>query len=413
MGTADPQHFERTLRLERERLDNEAVVEADREAILAWARRRDGQVAVSTLGTYLMRLRRAAEESPVPLVELGEEDYHDLVWRLRNEANLSDTTVRNYENALCLWLSDYRGLDWPDDVDRTRTDDSGPDPAEMLGPAEIQALVDAARSQRDVALIEFLADTGARIGLTCSLRVRDVSLDSDRPTFQPNPESLANKDVEIVERPLIDCRGPLKTYLRQAHPRPNEPDAALFHLLKGYDEDVAVDDGACEPSPINEHLSRIAERAGVEKPTNPHNFRHSAITRMVREGYDRPEIEHRVGWSVDSDMWETYQHVSAEEHNEGIFAAAGFVADDGADRTRRPCGTCGERLAPHHDYCPVCGDAASPDARRRTDDATDTVLEELVRATDQATRQQLRSLLDAVESDPSAHGDASSNSSGS
>jgi len=416
MGTDDPQQFARQLRLERERLADADIPDADRQAIQQWARRRDGQVAISTLSTYMQRLRKAATWSGTPLTDLDEDAYHDLVWRLRHDADYADSSVRNIENTLCVWLTGHRGLDWPDNIDRTPTGDAGPSPSDMLRGADIAALLDGATAQRDVALIEFLADTGARIGLTCSLRVQDVSLDGDRPTFTPNPNSQANKGVTDIPRPLIDSRAPIRTYLRQAHPRSGDPEAALFHKLKGYGDSVAEDDGALEPSPLTAHLKRIADRAGVDKPVNPHNFRHSAITRMVREGYGRAAIEHRVGWIVDTDMWSTYQHLSADEHNDDIFAEAGFIdTDAGQTQGRRRCGNCGESLAPHHDHCPSCGEAATPEARERQRDRVDRLLDALADASDSLERTDLRILTDATRSHPSAHESASrsANSSGS
>ena len=409
MGVDDPHEFERELRKERQRLQDANIPDADRDAILTWARRRDGSVAVSTLGTYLMRLRRVAGMSSTPLVDLDRDDYHDLLFALRHDTSLSDTTIRNYEDTLCLWLSDYRGLDWPGDVDRTERDSTGPDPEDMLEQTEIQRLLSACTSQRDIALIEFLADTAARIGLACSLRVQDVELDADRPVYRPNPNSLANKDVDIVERPLIDSRAAIRTFLRQAHPRANEPEAALFHKQKAYGDSIEEDDGVLNPSALRQHLKRIGERAGIDKPVNPHNFRHSAVTRLAREGYTRSEIEHRTGWTVNTDMWDDYQHLTAEQHNDDILSRAGVVdEDDGPDATRHPCGNCGETLAPHHDYCPNCGDAVSRSAREDLDESTDTILTEIVEATDAQTREELRTLLDAVEEQPSAHGDTSS-----
>lgn len=99
---------------------------------------------------------------------------------------------------------------------------------------------------------------------------------------------------------------------------------------------------------------------------------------MVREGYSREQIEHRVHWALDTDVWERYVHITAEEHNDDIFAAVGIGdAEDGPDRERVPCGNCRQPVAPHHEYCPTCGTAATPERRSMVDTAEELAIDDL------------------------------------
>lgn len=386
VDTSDPRNFRRRLVRQRGLLAEADIDERDRAAIERFARRKDGSVSISTLKTYLRRLRKAAEWATVPLVEMDREAYEVFVFDLRHDPDrgrggggLSDATCKSYEDVLCQFLEVECDREWPADVDRTSVERTSVDAGAMLDPDDIQALRRAARHQRDVALVEFLADTGARITLVCSLRVRDVSLDGDRPTYSPNPDALGLKGAPRGPFPIIDSAADLRTYLRGTHPRPDEPEAALFHRLRRVDlDDVERDDGACDPSALRNHLVRLGDRAGVEKPTNPHNFRHSAITRMVREGYSREQIEHRVHWALDTDVWERYVHITAEEHNDDIFAAAGVGdVEDPSDQQRYPCGNCQQLVAPHHEYCPTCGVAASPERRAVVTETEDDAIDDL------------------------------------
>lgn len=395
VDTSDPRDFRRRLERQRELLDEAAIAPADRQAIKRFAQRKHGSVEVSTLKTYLRRLRRAAEWAPVPLTELDEATYREWIFELahdeskgRGDGPLSDATMKSYEDIVCQFLALECDRAWASDVERTTVEDSGVDAGAMLDGDDIAALRDAARHQRDIALVDFLTDTGARITLVCALRIRDLALEGDRPTYQPNADALGLKGAEITPYPIIDAAADLRSYLRGTHPRPDEPKAAVFHRLRRYDDDIEDDDGACDPSALRNHLVRLGERAGVDKPMNPHNFRHSAITRMVREGYSRDQIEHRVHWTLDTDMWTNHVHITAEEHNDDIFAAAGVIdGDDGPDATRPVCGTCRTTLAPHHAFCPNCGVAATPEHREIVtavedaglDDVTDQLLHKLER----------------------------------
>lgn len=408
MGVDDPQQFARKLTRERSNLaESEAVHEADREAADAWLRRKSGTVEVSTLETYLRRVRLASERSETPLVDIDPQAFHDLVFSLRHDHGLADATLRSYENAVLLFIDDMTDAEWPEDVERTRVSRSATDLDSVLTPADIQELVATARHQRDVAFIEFLADTGARLSLALSLRVRDVDL-SKPPTYTPNPNATGLKSASIREYPLIDSVAVLRSYLRTSHPRPDSPDVALFHKIKPASlsgNGRWSDDGSVRTNAIRQQLVRIADRAGVDKPVNPHAFRHAAISRMAREGYSRSQIEHRVHWTIDTDMWETYEHISSAEHNTDIFRSVGLVdAEAGPDKVRKPCGNCRAPLAPRHEFCPNCGSPATAAAVDQVRETRASVIEQLVNEMNPTTRRELQALLETIDEHPDVAG---------
>lgn len=379
-NTEDIQRFSRRLQREQERLEEtDAVADQDVQAIERLCRQKDGDVAISTLEAYSRRCRMSARIADTPLVEFGRDDYEALIYEMRHDHDVADATARNRENALGIFYSEVVGAAWIDDVDRTSVDDTAVDPSDMLTPEDLAGLVEAARHQRDVALIELLADTGARLSLVASLRIKDVDLKADQPTYRPNSDAIGLKGADIKPYPIVDSAATLRGYLRDSHPRPDEPDAALIHKMQRFGDDLDADDGSLAPNHIRQTLARIADRAGVAKPVNPHNFRHSAITRMFREGYSKAQIQHRVQWSIDTDMWDRYVHLEAEELNDDIFAAAGVTDpdEDRSDPRRQSCGNCREPLAPHHEYCPRCGDAATPDTRNAIQEWQAEGLEEL------------------------------------
>jgi integrase len=409
----DPQGFEDELDAEKRRLEESTqAFEVDKPEISRFVAAKRGSVAVSSLAVYCRRLRLASARANNPLVEMDDlDDFYAITSALRDHG-LGDSTISSYENVLILFAKRRLDAEWTDDVNRTDPDDSGPDADDILEPADIQSLTSAARRQRDVAFIEFLADTGARLSLALSLRVGDVSFNDDRGTYTPNPDATGLKGAPIREYPLIDSVAPLRGYLRGSHPRPDDEDVALFHKIKPARRTADErwgDAGGVDPNAMRQQLYRIADRADVETTPNPHAFRHAAITRMVREGYSRSQIEHRVAWELDTDMWDRYEHVTEEQHNSDIFAEAGVATDDdGPDRVRRPCGNCGDPLAPHHDFCASCGAPATAEAEAQVEDAKGTVLEDLVEATNPQTRREVRALIESIEEQPAnAHDDSS------
>jgi len=370
MPTEDFAGWERAYARALERLAEAPIADRDHEAIRRYIRDRDGELAVSSLSQYANSLRFLAEYSDTPIVDLTTEQIRDLFFALRRDDQLgrgdggpSDATLYNYGAALKKF-GDYLDADWYDEWSPDKHDDVSVDPSDMLSQEDIAALVDAARRPRNQAVVEFLADTGARVSLMGSLRIRDVDLDGDRATYRANTNARGLKGADPGPYPIIDSKASLRTYLRHSHPRPDEPDAALFHRFEQFDDAVDEDDGALSPTQVRRVLEQLRDRAEIDKPANPHNFRHSAVTRMWREGYDKQEIQHRVQWTLDTNMWERYVHVTAEEMTEEIFDTAGVVdSGDAHSVDRRPCGNCRETVPPHADWCPACGEPLSPDAR--------------------------------------------------
>lgn len=390
MGIEDVHDFEGRFRRERELLrETAAIADVDRRAIKRFLRRRDG--ATSTLKEYCARLRRLAEFSETPLAELDLDGANDLVYRVEHDYNgsgVSQSTANGYALVLRLLMQDL-DREWA--MEMRVPDDDPPEitPDDMLDQEDIAALVEAADLLRDVALVEFLADTGARVGLVSSLRIRDLDLEGDIATYTPNPDAQGRKDAPVKPYPIIDSRATLRNYLRATHPAPYEQDHPFFATTTDRKHDFM------KPDRIRSRLNVLADEAGLEKPTNPHNFRHSAITRMWREGYTKQQIQHRVAWALDTDMWGRYVHLHAEDMNRSIAVDAGEVEPDDRDGTvRKRCGNCHTTVPPHRDGCPNCGFVVNPELRGSLKQLKTRMMEGAKHAEDTGTRVDL---LDGVQ----------------
>lgn len=400
MPLDDFQRFGEKLQKELDLIaDDGPYTDRDLPHVKRYVAKMDKKVTESSLQLYLRNIRKTAERLDQPIVDLTEADLDAHVYDLRHNdsygrggGGLSDHTISNIENALSRFLKlTHDGEDdhWIEDYDFTQTGESKIEPGDMLSPSDIQALTTHANNMRDIAMIEFLADTGARLTLVMTLRVGDVDLDDDKPTYIPNSNASGLKGAEIQRYPIIDSKSVLRTYLRTVHPRPDRDDVALFHKIPGHGNDYDGGDGSITPSVVRGQLRKAADRAGLDKPVNPHNFRHSAVTRMAREGFTRSQIEHRVHWTIDTDQWATYEHIAGEQHNDDIFVAAGVIDDDseGPSRERLPCGNCREPLAPHHEYCPRCGEPATQEARNLKTTGQDALMSALAQIGDAERRQ--------------------------
>ncbi len=406
----DFQNFDGHFENELETLAEADIAEADRTAIREFVQDKNSSLKVSSLLEYLRRNRLAAERLDKPLIEASKEDINALLFDFehsddygRGGGGMSENTLRNYRKALRVFFQ-YLDRDWADDLEIGAPPKNEVSDENMLSQDDIEALVSAATHPRDIALIEFLADTGARASMAGTLRVRDVELDDERPHYTPNEQATGLKDAPQQPYPIVDAKAAMRSYLRYTHPQPENPDAAFFHRITGPNTDIeALDDAdtAMTSTHVGRRLREISDKAGVDKPVNPHNFRHSAITRMYREGYTKQQIQHRVAWDLDTRMWSRYVHVTAEKMNEGIYEDAGLVdVNDDQEQTRRPCGNCREPIAPHHPYCPNCGEPTRPETRELFDSAQDDITEALAAADDADERELFAEFLRYLRENP-------------
>jgi integrase len=248
----DFQGFGQALENELGKLDRHH--DEDLPLVKRWITKTDKRVAESTLSRYLKDLRKTAERLDRPIATLSEAEMDAHVYDLRRNPEwgrggepLSDATVRNVEFVIRKFLSTIHADDddhWAHEYELTPQPQNTVTAEDMLRSDDIQALTQHATNLRDVAMIEFLADTGARLSLVGSLRVCDVDLDGDRCTFTPNPNATGLKGADITEYPIIDAAAILRNYLHQVHPRPHRDDVALFHKMPGHGNDIDEGDGA-------------------------------------------------------------------------------------------------------------------------------------------------------------------------
>ncbi|RBI63630.1 hypothetical protein DMJ13_03610 [halophilic archaeon] len=390
------------------------VTDTDADAIRDYVRQRrvNEDLSGHTVEGMYGKLRVAATESDIPLMDVSDKDDVTSVLAAvkfrRGEGNpLSEKSMSSYKSYLRKFF-DYYNRDFVEEisVSRSNSADRNIDPKNMLTTDDLKEMRKAAANPRDTALMAMLMDTGARISMLATLRIKDLDLDSEPPVYTPNQNASSLKAAPHHAYPLIDSVADLRTYLNLHHPRSDEPEAPLFHKMPGYYRPEDGDDGAMAHDTIRQNLKRTANRASIDKPVNAHNWRHSAVTRMLREGYSSKEIQHRAGWK-DPSMLERYEHVEADEMNTQIGVSAGIVdEDEGESRKRARCGTCREVLDPSAEYCPKCGVPVTPEARRRREGAENlrseiaqTALSETELAADE--REGLRAMLDAVD-DPQA-----------
>lgn len=149
--------------------------------------------------------------------------------------------------------------------------------------ADIRRLLQEAEnsSLRDLALVRLLAETGARVGGICKLRISDLDLTliNGRARAQVTEKGDKTRYIFFSEKTV----NVLKAYLAV---RPADRGEALFWGRHGH----LTEEG------VYQILKRLAKRANVQR-FNPHAFRHATARRLLNNGAGMEDIAALLGHS--------------------------------------------------------------------------------------------------------------------
>jgi integrase/recombinase XerD len=174
---------------------------------------------------------------------------------------------------------------------------------------------------------------------------------------------------EVVE--LLGAKRAVHDWL-EYHPESDDSEAFLITPKK--DHPWANTGEQLSQSTIRKTFKKIADEAGVDKPPNPHNFRHYFVTMCKRHyNMDDATIKHLIGHGEGSTVMETtYQHLTDEDHIKDAEVDFGVREEqDESPFTPPVCPTCGDNLAPDAKACEGCGTVFTPDAAQAQEEIDD------------------------------------------
>ena len=153
---------------------------------------------------------------------------------------------------------------------------------------------------RDIAVIELLFGTGARVSEIANLTSRTINLDSGLIKI----DGKGNKE-RIIQICNTDSLALLRTY---------------FGLFKPWIEDVGYFLINNRRSKISDQsiralVKRLATNAGIQKPITPHIFRHSFATLLLENDVDIKYIQSLLGHSSIATT-QIYTHVNKEKQRQ-------------------------------------------------------------------------------------------------
>lgn len=288
-------------------------------------------------------------------------------------------------------------------------------PKDLLTKDDIRAQVDAAKNPRDKAFIWLLYETGARIGELIDLTVGDIedrkhgkkiTIDGKTGARRlPLVESVPHINDWLNKHPTPEKDAPLWCKIQQGGPtehlNPNDIDdirdihgigpsyaesleaagiengtelvnhdsgkladivgvreETVQKWFRQFDSDVSLSsDAKLGYRYIREKILKVTmDRAGIEKPSNPHHYRHSRASHLANEMTEAQLCEW-FGWVQGSDVPARYVHLSGRDIDNAYDQLHGLAEPE--EEEEQPdvieCPRCDELNEPKATFCMRCG----------------------------------------------------------
>ncbi|MFH1376237.1 MAG: tyrosine-type recombinase/integrase [Candidatus Woesearchaeota archaeon] len=262
-------------------------------------------LSLQTHLSYMKTIRLLGLFTNKDYKEIGMEDVDKYVMYYIDRGSTHGTlnTLRKCVKVFFRWLGKPEIDDGlkiePMLIKRNRTSD-------LLTSEDIKTLVGACKNLRDKVIIQLLYDSGMRVGELLNLRIKDINFDDYGAEIE-----LKGKTGERKIR-VVDSVSILLQFINQ-HPFKNDREHCLFYCFGSKKFGSPLE----RPS-IHSLLREVKDRTGIEKPTNPHNFRHSHLDYLGKCGFNERDIMMRAGWKTP-DMAKVYLHYG-EDHTNNKYA---------------------------------------------------------------------------------------------
>lgn len=242
-------------------------------------------------------------------------------------------------------------------IKNPRGDSLTKEAGDLLTPEDITSIIKACQRSIDRAIVMTLYEGGFRIGELGALAWKDVLFDDHGVIVNTNFKTGKARYVRLVMA---------KEYMaawKRDYPFEPEGDNLVF---------VSAKRNAMSYYTVSKQLTRLVERAGIEKHVTPHLFRHSRITHLIKEGVNESVIKLMMWGSVNTQQFKTYAHLTGTDIDNEILSRYGIKPDEekgGRSLEPRQCKKCQAINAPDTLYCPVCGVSLTEEAEVQMEEA--------------------------------------------
>ncbi|MDI3497930.1 site-specific integrase [Archaeoglobus sp.] len=324
----------------------------------------------------------------------AEEIKEIIAWVQSRE--LSPETRRDYKVALRVF---YKWIEYGSVKDRrapsvmaginvnvSRREQKLPD--DILSEEDIRSLIKNATNSRAKCLIALLWETGARMGEIIDLKVRDIK------PWKYGYQVVLRGKTGSRRVPLIVSEPYINEWLDE-HPLKDceeWPDVWLWvHIRDQNHGKGRIMGEKADYHSLIKDIRRAAKKAGISKPVNPHNFRHSRAT-FLANYFTEAQMNQWFGWVPASRMPSLYVHLSGRDIDIAYATLHGL--DSKEERmpklVPKKCPRCElGKIPAESKFCPRCGAPLDPRVVKEVEEAESKVFEAFASVKDEDVLKML------------------------
>lgn len=189
----------------------------------------------------------------------------------------------------------------------------------ILTVQEVQAILDACDHLRDRFLFALLHESGVRIGEALGLRHEDLAAAEREVTIWPRINDNGARTKSVTSRTIPVGADLVRLYADYLHEEYGDLDSdyVLVNLwAQPYGRPMTY-------AAVYDLVMRLRRRTGVD--FDPHWFRHTTATRLLRDGVPVEVVSKILGHASVTTTVTTYGHLTAEDARKALEAAGWFT----------------------------------------------------------------------------------------
>lgn len=323
------------------------------------------------------------------LPEFSTLTYDDITDGVNaaKDAGFSDATRRNmvvHLKTFLVWCARRGAVSIPIDeikaIGLPKKSDTSITAKDILTEEEIRAMIDAAPSIRDKAMVALLYETGARINEIATLTWGQVEFTKTGASVRVRSKTDKERHV-----PVFASREHLARWKSvYEFPHPLDEQGKPKDVREAWDSLPVFTTKTGESftyQGIAERLSFIARKAGINRKINPHLLRHTRITHLLRQGVSEASIKFMMWGSISTGMLKIYAHLTGQDAGRELQKLHGIEnPEEEKNNPLEPiqCSECHTVLPPGTDFCPSCtaplSDQAKMDVSKAESEATQRLI---------------------------------------
>ncbi|MCX6822135.1 MAG: tyrosine-type recombinase/integrase [Candidatus Aenigmarchaeota archaeon] len=273
-------------------------------------------ISKSRILKYHYTLPKVSEWLNRPFDKANKNDMIRLMAKIESNEQFADWTKNTYRAVIKRFFKWINGdEEYPDCVKwiKVGIKNNSKLPEDLLTVEDVLKLTDTATNIRDKALIICLYSSGCRISEILNVKIKELQFDEYSPIIIVSGKT-GSRRIRV-----IDKQGLLKTWMN-AHPFKDNPNEYVF---------ISMATNRKENKPIEYRavvkiLKELANKSGIKKKVNPHQFRHSRATHLANK-LTEAQMKQMFGWTQASKMASVYVHLSGRDLDEPLLRMSGLL----------------------------------------------------------------------------------------